>query len=126
MVIKKNTTKEVSHHEDTTKSTKKIDMSCCSTEQCASMCGKSSHVAIIALLVINTILLVMMFMKNDVTRSLEKFESMRVGGEQNQKLMKELYSLPSYQQDQNQKIQQALMQYKSLPNQAAPTTATGN
>jgi len=98
----------------------KTNTSCCTT----SNCGKFAPHIIVILLLINTFLLVFMFLKKPVEieqtvetafyNALEKFEATKVGGEENYNVIKEIYNLEAYQQDQKRRLDTTLNTLKQI------------
>jgi len=81
--------------------------------------GKALIASLIAILVvINTILLALLFFKNPNETAfydaLEKFEAAKVGGEANYKVVKEIYELPAYQEDQMRRLEATLGTLKQM------------
>ncbi len=89
--------------------TKKItsNKDCCDVS--TDCCKKESKCHLIGgiLLVINTILLVAIFLGQT------KFESMRVGGSENYKLLKQVYTSEGYKTQQKQQIEQAIQMFNT-------------
>lgn len=88
----------------------KKDQSC---ENCN--CGNSLlHWVIALLLVLNSVLLVLPLIKKpmntDLSVALEAIEAIKVGGEENYALVKQIYSSPAFQAQQKAQIEQALKQ----------------
>jgi len=70
------------------------------------------------LLIINTILLALLFFNNPNQTAfydaLESFEATKVGGETNYNVVKEIYKLPAYQEDQMRRLEATLGTLKQM------------
>ncbi len=108
--VKKPATKVVSKPTVTVE-TKKISSgeTCCSTP----CCRISKHCILIGLLVINLVLTVFVLVNQT------KVEVLRSGGQENYKLIKQIYKTEWYKLQQKQQLEQAL-QMLSQPQEQAP------
>ncbi len=101
-----------------------IKKDACSASHC-----KRTSLLIVILLLINTALLLIVAFKTTSHKALfsamDDFEAMRVGGKENHQIMKEIYKLDAYKQDQKNRLQatlQALQQMNLTPTtQGTPT-----
>lgn len=77
---------------------------------------KGMHWVIIAiLLVINTVLLIVLSANtNSFQKTLENFETEKVGGASNYELIQEIYKMDIYKVDQQRRLETALQQLKGL------------
>ena len=75
-------------------------------------CHKARAALAMILLVINTVLLGLIAFKattqNTLFGALEEFEAMRVGGQENHNIMKEIYKLDAYRNDQKMRLETTL------------------
>lgn len=92
---------------------------CCSTNWDWTMkrkcCGK---IILFLLLIINTVLLISMFCRQS------NIEAMRVGGYDNYKMLKQVFSSEGFKNQQKQQIQQAIQLYQVSPDAATAKDAT--
>jgi len=96
-------------------------------ETCNTPCGNPKAIATFAiiLLVINTILLGLLVFKTTSQKALfgamEEFEAMRVGGIENHNIMKEIYKLDAYKNDQKMRLETTLNALQQMNLQENPT-----
>lgn len=96
-------------------------------ESCTSnsSCDKKKACMILILLGINTILLWLIAFKMTSHKALfgamEEFEAMRVGGVENHNIMKEIYGLNAYKNDQKMRLETTLNALNQMETQAAAT-----
>lgn len=104
MPVKKIAKKTITKVPSVTVETKKMSNSDCCTPSKGKCCEK---LVVVALLVINTILLVCLMAQQ------KGIESMRVGGNENYKMLQEVFKSEGFKNQQAQQIQQALQMYKA-------------
>ncbi|MFA5748208.1 MAG: hypothetical protein WC872_03810 [Candidatus Absconditabacterales bacterium] len=111
MVFKKNSSVSVE--------TKKM----LNSECCGEVRGKFiGHLCFKILLLINTIILILLLI-GQYQNSVERTESMKVGGMENYKLIKQIYGSDTFKSQQKQQIQQALQMYQGQAQGAIQPTA---
>ncbi len=100
--------------------TRKMSGEHCSAGMC---CGKRvCHLIGGLLLLANLVILIMFYCQYT------RMEAMKVGGEANYKLVKQIYNTKAFQDGQTQQIQAALQQYETptarVPSAQAPSVQT--
>jgi hypothetical protein len=97
--------------------TKKLSAkdTCCTG---APILRKIKHLLMFILIVLNTVLLICVFLQQT------KIEADRVGGEMNYKMVQQIYKSPTFKSQQAQQIQQALQLYQQGGTQQAAQVGT--
>jgi hypothetical protein len=111
--------KTVAKKPTVTVETKKIADDCCSSKGDAGCCVPKKHCAgkvlLVGLLVLNAVLSLTVLLRQG------SIESMRVGGSENYKMLRQVFQSEGFQAQQKQQIQQAMQMYQLGGTPAAAT-----